>query len=299
MSSSTDYPQLIQQFVADEQLPESYKNDAQQWFLPLKDRLLNAVRSQPGTMQLIGINGAQGTGKSTLAKLLQILLRADGLSVVSLSIDDFYYPGETRQALAQDIHPLLRSRGVPGTHDVALAINTIETLRTLSAIETLGLPEFDKANDEPVPAQEWVGISGPVNLVILEGWFVGARPEDPVALEDPVNALEEKEDEAGIWRQYVNKRLAAEYQSLFALLNQLIFLKAPNFEQVYEWRTLQEAKLKAQRGTGAGIMDDAELTRFIQQFERLTRHCLATLPGKAEVQFELGSDHRIRRSSLD
>jgi D-glycerate 3-kinase len=298
MSPSTDYPQLIQQFVRDERLPQSYEEDSQQWFLPLKDRLLDATRSQPGTLQVIGINGAQGTGKSTLAKLLQTLLQADGLSVVNLSIDDFYYPRQTRDDLAIDIHPLLKSRGVPGTHDVAFAINTLDTLRTLSPIETLALPQFDKASDEPVATDEWAGVSGPVDLVILEGWFVGVSPEDAAALNKPINTLEENEDELGVWRAYVNDKLATEYQNLFSQISQLVFLKAPNFEQVYEWRALQEQKLKEERKAGAGLMNEAELKRFIQQFERLTRHCLASLPNRADVVLELDSNHRIQRSSL-
>jgi D-glycerate 3-kinase len=298
MSSNTNYPQLIQQFIRDERLPQSYEEDAQKWFLPLKDRLLNAARSQPGTLQIVGINGAQGTGKSTLAKLLQAWLQADGLSVVNLSIDDFYYSRKTRQNLANEIHPLLKSRGVPGTHDVAFAINTLNTLRTLSAIETLALPQFDKASDEPVATDEWAGVSGPVNLVILEGWFVGARPEDSAALDKPINSLEADEDKSGTWRQYINDQLATEYQTLFSQLNQLILLKAPSFEQVYEWRALQEQKLKEKCKTGVGLMNEAELKRFIQQFERLTRHCLASLPNRADVVLELDSNHRIHRSSL-
>lgn len=298
MSSSTDYPQLIQQFVLDERLPQSYEEDSRQWFLPLKDRLLDATRSQPGTLQVIGINGAQGTGKSTLAKLLQTLLQADGLSVVNLSIDDFYYSRQARQDLAKKIHPLLKSRGVPGTHDVAFATNTLDTLRTLSAIETLALPQFDKASDEPVATDEWAGVSGPVDLVILEGWFVGASPEDSAALNKPINSLEEDEDESGTWRQYVNNKLATEYQTLFSQISQLVLLKAPNFEQVYEWRALQEQKLKEERKAGAGLMNEAELKHFIQQFERLTRHCLASLPNRADVVLELDSNHRIQRSSL-
>lgn len=298
MSSSTDYPQLIQQFVQDERLPHSYEEDAKQWFLPLKDRLLDATRSQPGTLQVIGINGAQGTGKSTLAKLLQTLLQADGLAVVNLSIDDFYYPRQTRQDLATSIHPLLKSRGVPGTHEVAFAINTLDTLRTLSPIETLALPQFDKASDEPVATDEWAAVSGPVDLVILEGWFVGASPEDAAALIQPINSLEEAEDESRTWREYVNNKLATEYQTLFSQLSQLIMLKAPNFEQVYEWRALQEQKLTEERKAGAGIMTETELKRFIQQFERLTRHCLASLPNRADVVLELDSNHRVQHSSL-
>lgn len=298
MGSDTDYPQLIHQFVSDERLPETYQDDAICWFLPLKDQILAQVRSQPGKLQIIGINGAQGTGKSTLAKLLQRLLQEDGLSVVSLSIDDFYYSTKVRDSLATEIHPLLKSRGVPGTHDIGLAINTLSTLKNLSAIEELPLPAFDKSTDEPVPFDEWIHVSGPVNVVILEGWFVGASQENEGALAKPVNRLEQEEDKAGVWRQYVNQQLGKDYQTLFAMLSQLVLLKAPDFDQVYQWRALQEERLRESRESGAGIMGEETLTRFIQHFERLTRHCLSTLPKKADVIFELDKDHRISKSSL-
>lgn len=299
MSTSTDYPQLIHQFAAEERLPPAFEEDALKWFLPLKNRLLNSVRSHRGSTRVLGINGAQGTGKSTLAKLLQKLLSDGGFKVASLSIDDFYFPGPTRQELAQKVHPLLRSRGVPGTHDVSLAINTLETLKVMSDIETFALPHFDKAVDEPAPHEEWVSITGPVDLVILEGWFVGAPPMETDGITENANLLESEEDQELVWRKYVSDRLAGDYQSLFALLDELVLLKAPSFEQVYQWRSEQEQKLRDRRGSGAGIMSDEELNRFIQHFERLTKHCLATLPRRADVVFELDSDHRICRSTLD
>ncbi|MFK7862610.1 MAG: hypothetical protein AB8B95_00140 [Pseudohongiellaceae bacterium] len=298
MSSSTDYPQLIHQFIADEQLPAEFEEDAIRWFLPLKDRLLNSVRSHPGNPRVIGINGAQGTGKSTLAKLLQILLSSDGLNVANLSIDDFYFSVHKRQELADSVHPLLRTRGVPGTHDASLAINTLDTLKALSSIETFALPHFDKAQDEPAPHDEWVSIQGPVDLIILEGWFVGAAVMESESLCEPVNSLETDEDRDLTWRQFVNQSLETDYQPLFSRLDELILLQAPNFEQVYLWRSEQERKLRDRRGDAAGIMGEQELERFIQHFERLTRHCLATLPNRASVVFELDSSHRISTSTL-
>lgn len=298
MSTSTDYPQLIHQFTVEERLPPAFEEDSLKWFLPLKNRLLNSVRSNRGSTRVIGINGAQGTGKSTLAKLLQKLLRVDGVKVANLSIDDFYFSSANRQALAKSIHPLLRSRGVPGTHDVSLAINTLETLKTMSEIESFALPHFDKATDEPAPHDEWVSIAGPVDLVILEGWFVGAPPMEPDSLTLNANPLESEEDKELVWRQYVSEKLAVDYQPLFALLDELVLLKAPSFEQVYQWRSEQEQKLRDRRGSGPGIMSDEELNRFIQHFERLTKHCLTTLPRRAGVVFELDSDHRISRSTL-
>jgi D-glycerate 3-kinase len=295
MKPNTDYPQLIQQFINDEKLPATYLDDALEWFLPLKDQIIAKLRSQVSTLKVVGINGAQGTGKSTLAKLLQRLISADGFNVVNLSIDDFYYAGKKREALSRSIHPLLRSRGVPGTHDVALALEIVESLRGLTNIEQLTLPAFDKAMDEPVAADECIGVYGPVHLLILEGWFIGAKPEQAKALDIAGNEREKKQDPDKTWRQYVNNALAGDYQNLFKLLDMLVLLKAPSFEQVYEWRTLQEHKLISNQPPGKSTMTDEQLVQFIQHFERLTRHCLKTLPAQADVVFHLNTEHRIAK----
>lgn len=295
MKPDTDYPQLIQQFILDEKLPATYLDDAIKWFLPLKDQIIAKLRSRVSTLQVIGINGAQGTGKSTLAKLLQRLITADGFNVVNLSIDDFYYSSEKREELARTIHPLLRSRGVPGTHDVALALEIIESLRSLSEIEQLTLPAFDKAMDEPVAAEERIGVYGPVHLLLLEGWFLGAAPEQARALDTPVNELEKHQDPDKIWRSYVNTELGGDYQTLFSTLDMLVLLQAPSFKQVYEWRTLQEHKLISRQQTGTATMTDTQLVEFIQHFERLTRHCLKTLPARADVVLPLNTEHRITK----
>ena len=295
MKSNTDYPQLIQQFIAEEKLPASYLEDALLWLMPLKDQVVAKLRGRAGALQVIGVNGAQGTGKSTLAKLLQRLISADGFNVVNLSIDDFYYPGHKREELAKTIHPLLKSRGVPGTHDVGLALDIVESLRTLTEIEQLTLPAFDKAMDEPVTEEESIGVYGPVHLLLLEGWFLGAKPEPASALDSPVNNLERHHDPDKTWRSYVNTKLAEDYQSLFSMIDMLILLKAPSFEQVYEWRTLQEHKLINSQKPGAATMTDDQLVEFIQHFERLTRHCLKTLPAQADVVLHLNTDHRITK----
>ncbi len=296
MKSTTDYPQLIQQFIKDEKLPSSYFDDATNYLLPLKDRLVAKLRGRASAFQVIGINGAQGTGKTTLAALLQRLVSADGFNVVNLSIDDFYYASSKRKELAASIHPLLKSRGVPGTHDMALALNVIESLRTLTAIEELMLPAFDKSTDEPVAQDEQITLRGPVHLLILEGWFLGARPQAESELTKPINELERQQDPDKKWRHYVNEQLAGDYQRLFSQLDLLVFLKAPSFEQVYEWRTLQEHKLIANKQNGYATMNDKQLVSFIQHFERLTRHCLKTLPSQADVVLHLNSEHRIESS---
>jgi D-glycerate 3-kinase len=289
-------PQLeeeLARFLADEQLPGSYGEDARRYFLPLLDQLLT-LQQEKGSCLLLGINGSQGSGKSTLAALLCRLLQVLGYSVANLSIDDFYLSRAARQELARQQHPLLASRGVPGTHDTALLRHKIKSLLEAQAGERISLPRFDKASDDCRPEQDWPEIPAPVNFIFLEGWFVGLQPQSEAELASPVNELEAEEDADGSWRRFVNRSLAGDYQQVFAQLDALIMLKAPSFEQVFEWRGLQETKLRQRSSSGAtGIMNEARLRHFIQHFERLTRHCLDSLPARSDQVFALDTNHRI------
>lgn len=291
------YTELLQQFIAQESLPESYRDDAQHWFLPLlaplKQERWKKLNASGGPL-LVGINGAQGTGKSTLAALLSSLLSADGHVVANLSIDDFYLSKMKRNELAHDIHPLFASRGVPGTHDTELLKHKLIELNTIADQQTVSLPRFDKARDDCCPRSEWPNLQGPVDFIILEGWFIGLLPQAASALQEPVNSLEAEEDTQGLWRRRVNEALAGDYQEVFTGLDMLLMLRAPSFDQVYQWRQVQEDKLRARSAAGAsGVMDETSLKRFIQHFERLTLHCLSTLPDQADRVFNLDSEHRV------
>ena len=288
------YQQLIKDFIQQERLPSTYSLDATQYFLPLVRDIKAEIQSSRKGPFLIGINGAQGTGKSTLAKLLSALLTSSGYRTVNLSIDDFYYSKAKRQELADEIHPLLRSRGVPGTHDVDLALNLIEQLCAAGSNQQITLPRFDKSLDDCRPVAACEQIQGPIDIIILEGWFVGAKAQAGDELTQAINELEINEDSDGRWRAYVNQQLAGSYQSLFEKIHILLMLQAPGFEQILEWRSLQEEKLRALAVTNAsGLMDRKAIKHFIQHFERLTRHCLRTLPDSADRVFQLNTEHRI------
>jgi D-glycerate 3-kinase len=288
------YQQLIKDFIQQEKLPPSYLLDATQCFLPLVQALEADIRQNNDGPLLVGINGAQGTGKSTLAKLLSSLLSTRGYRVANLSLDDFYYSKERRRQLAEEIHPLLQSRGVPGTHDVELALRVFRQLAEAGPQQSVTLPGFDKSVDDCLPRAACSSVSGPLDAVIFEGWCVGVRAQEEADLGHPINELEAKEDPHGRWRGYVNEQLAGDYQTLFEKLHRLVLLQAPGFEQVFQWRCLQEDKLRARTDKDAsGLMDAKAIERFIQHFERLTRHCLATLPSTADKVFLLDPEHRI------
>ena len=291
-------PQLIQDFLHAEQLPHAYGEDAEHWFVPLAAELIERCNSDASAPLFIGINGAQGTGKTTLSRFLSHYCREAGVRVVELSIDDFYLSKAARQILAREVHPLLATRGVPGTHDTRALHECLGRLLNSEMTEAASIPRFDKATDNPAPKQHWTLVHGTVNLVILEGWFIGVGPEAESNLSEPINELEAQSDSEGSWRRYVNTALATDYVPLFSRIDTMVMLLAPSFEQVYAWRGLQEAKLKQSRQEAggsdlSGIMGPEQLSRFIQHFERLTRHGLATLPASADLVFKLDQDHRI------
>jgi D-glycerate 3-kinase len=220
--------------------------------------------------------------------------------VAQLSLDDFYLSKTDRLDLAKNVHPLLSSRGVPGTHNTQLMGETLNRLQQLEMGENLVLPSFDKSKDDLSEQAFLPEVEGPIDLIIPEGWFVGLTPESESALQAPINDLEANEDPDCSWRIYVNQKLATEYQELFQHISLLVTLQAPDFKQIIHWRTLQEDKLKARSAENTdGIMDLLELKRFVQHFERLTRHGLATMPSTADITYQLDSNHRIIAGSID
>lgn len=274
-------------------MPEEYTEAIDTWFLPLAKWLGKRLARSDRTF-VLGVNGAQGTGKSTLGDFLALALgKLHRVSSVVLSIDDFYLTLAERESLARDRHPLLRTRGVPGTHDVVLLNDALDQLCALETGESVAPPRFDKSIDDRAPPP-WPAVEGPIDLIVLEGWCIGTPPEDDEALVEPVNELERLLDTDGQWRRWVNDRLRSDYASLWERLDALVYLKAPDFDAIFRWRLEQEQKLAATVGAGAsGIMSDSEVREFISYYERLTREALRTLPGTADVVFELGSNHSV------
>lgn len=294
---------IIEQFMTQERLPPEFAETAHDYYVPLSDYIAARRRSASGTL-IVGVNGAQGTGKSTLSLLLKRLLQAQHLECVVISIDDLYLTRGQRLRLSEQVHPLLKTRGVPGTHDLNLGLELIAALEGATGDSLVAIPHFDKAQDERSPSQYWQVHSGAVDVILLEGWCVGARPSTLAG--SPINALERDHDADGAWRRYIEAQLV-DYQRLFAQLDVLVMLKAPSMECIIAWRTLQEQKLAAKVQAAAqasdspveagapnrGIMNEAELLWFIMHYERLTRSMLETMPQHADVLFNLDAEHRI------
>ena len=271
--------------------PLSDVNFTDPQYLSLLHRLAEQMNGLVrGNVPVVSVAGAQGSGKTTLALALQRLLQEQyAIGAVTLSLDDFYLTREERHRLAQDVHPLLSTRGVPGTHDVDWMTRAIDALRQGRSTE---IPRFDKAVDDRMEALQPVP---PAQLVICEGWCWGAVPEPSNRLVSPLNRLEAEKDPDGSWRRYVNRRLE-DYQPLFE--NDChIFLQVPSTEAVFQWRWQQEQELRLQAGEAGRVMNEQQVRDFIQYYERITRWMLETSPSRADVCVTLDDDHRFSGDS--
>ena len=242
----------------------------------------------------IGLCGAQGIGKSTVTYEVATRLETDGYAVLVLSLDDLYLCRHDRISLAASVHPLLRTRGVPGTHDIELGCSIFEAARRPGS---LALPRFDKAIDDRLPPRLWPMLKTPFDIILLEGWCVGAIAQLDEQLCEPVNDLERYEDSIGIWRNYVNTMLAGPYKKLFSRFCSLVLLAAPNFEVVAGWRYEQELQLaehvtRSQQRSNR-TMNKCETERFILHYERLTRHILEEMPNRADLVLHLDSQRQL------
>ncbi|WP_250459401.1 phosphoribulokinase [Microbulbifer litoralis] len=276
----------IGRFIAEHQLPDSFCRVIDDYYLPLALWLAGQRRS--GQTLVVGLCGGQGSGKSTLTAFLELVWSQLEMRSAGFSLDDIYLTRDARRQLAREVHPLLQTRGVPGTHDVPLGLETIDALSGRRGPGEFAIPLFDKSVDDRAPVAQWPRRRAPVDILLFEGWCVGARPWQNA--EAPINALERREDPDGTWRNYVNSQLRGPYGELFGRLDLLLMLKVPDMDCVLEWRRLQERKLRARSGGG---MSDDGILRFVQHYERVTRNLLGEMPDRADCVLELGRDHGI------
>lgn len=284
----------VDALIRSQGLPQAYRQMVNRVHRPAAQRIA-AERKAKGRPIVAGLCGSQGSGKSTMASFLKGLLEEQGLSAAVLSLDDLYLTRAERQRLGQEVHPLLATRGVPGTHDPGLGMALIDVLGNGPA--EVSMPRFDKSEDDRAPAGDWPRLKAPVDVVLFEGWCVGALPQPDRDLAEPVNAMERDEDKDGTWRAYVNGRLKTDYAQLFGRIDILAMLQAPSFEVVFGWRSLQERKLAervAREGLmGAQVMNAEQIRRFLMNYQRLTQWILAEMPGRAEILMPLDENHRL------
>ncbi|MDF0751149.1 hypothetical protein NLU14_13040 [Marinobacter sp. 71-i] len=303
--SAPDLTTTIKTLINQESLPDAYADTVKKTILPLAQHLHSLRQDRAGPI-VIGIHGAQGTGKSTLTVFLrELLTKHYRIPTASFSLDDLYLTRAERERLAEDVHPLFITRGVPGTHDIALGQQVIDQLKAADSGTETPIPAFDKSRDDRSQQYQWPVFRGRAEVILVEGWCMGAVPAaSDEELMEPVNELERSEDPEGTWRQYVNRCLKGDYSRFFSQVDSLIMLRAPSMECVLQWRTLQEHKLRERMScapkeggarSGAAqpsrIMSDEEVVRFIMHYERITRASLEEMPARADCVINVGEDH--------
>ena len=294
---------MLPTFINKHNLTEHFKESALNYWHPLAEDIVNRFYQQQAPL-FVGVNGCQGSGKSTLCDYLkQCIQNKYQLNVVCLSLDDFYLSSKERENNGKNIHPLFATRGVPGTHNIQLLTNTLNELLILSQGQELTLPKFDKLTDEPLANEFCDKVTGKVDIVLFEGWCWGVSAQDDLQLTVPINRLEKECDPLLVWRKTVNQILKQFYMPLYQHMQYWVMLKAPNFDCVYQWRLEQEQKMLTQyraqseeslmMNKPVKAMSAIEVANFVEYFQRLTEHALIDLPSKMDRVFSLNANREV------
>jgi len=263
-------------------------------YIPISFWIENKYKKKGKTL-FLGFSGGQGSGKTTVVKILKIILKKFFKRKIYVSsIDDFYKTLKDRNKMSYITHPLFKTRGVPGTHDINLIKKFFYSIKKKKFKKTK-LPKFDKSIDDRLKKKYWFNIKERPEIVILEGWCVGARPQSNSLIKKPVNILEKYEDENLIWRKHVNEKLKREYKKLFAMIDYYIFMKIPNFNMVFKWRLLQESKLRKKLHYKKKIMTYSAIKRFIMFYQRITLQMIKDLSKSASIVMLLSKKHEIKK----
>jgi D-glycerate 3-kinase len=245
---------------------------------------------------IIGLAGGQGSGKTTISSILSIILKKYfKLNVFIISIDDFYKTRKDRKVLSKQKHPLLMTRGVPGTHDIDLMLKFFKKVKSKN-FKNLAAPKFNKATDDRFSKNLWYKIKSKPDVIIFEGWCVGARAQTKNQLKKPINSLEKVYDKSSKWRSYVNNQLKTKYKTLFKHLDGLLYLKAKNFNLLKNWRLKQERKLwiQTKNKKNLKIMTSGDVINFMQTYQRITQQMFKDALKSSSIIMNLNSSHQVQ-----
>ena len=276
---------------------EKFKNKEKMiksFLIPISFWIANKVEKKKPF--ILGLSGGQGSGKTTISSIISIILsKYFKLNVFKISIDDFYKTRKKRLELSKKVHPLLMVRGVPGTHDINIMLDFFKRIKE-KKFKSIKLPRFNKATDDRYNKKLWYSVKRRPDVIIFEGWCVGAKAEQNYTLKTPINSLEKLKDQKIIWRRFVNKQLKSKYKKLYDQLNCLLFIKAKNFSLLRQWRIKQEKKLslKSKRSNKLKIMSDKEIINFMQTYQRITQNMFKSVPKYASIILNLNSNQQIK-----
>ena len=263
------------------------------FYLPLS-KWIYSIYKKDNSIKIIGLSGGQGSGKSTITSILKFIFKKIyGLELCVFSIDDFYKTKYERKKMSRNIHPLFLTRGVPGTHDINLLSKIFLKLKKKKFKKVL-IPKFDKSSDDRLKKSKWNKVIKSPDIVIFEGWCVGARHQKNSDLKRSINLIEKKFDSKLKWRTKVNNQLKKNYKKLFNKIDKLIYLKAPSFQHIYQWRQHQEQRLKL-TSKSKNIMSKSEIREFIMFYERITRQMMKDFKKISDLTIFLDQNHRAKK----
>ena len=269
-------------------------SNLENFYVPMSFWINNKYKKKGDTL-ILGLSGSQGSGKTTTGNILKVILKKFfKKNVFVISIDDFYKTLKVRNILSKNKHLLFKTRGVPGTHDINLVKNFFDLVKK-KKFKKIKLPRFNKSQDDRLDKSKWYTINQKPQIVIFEGWCVGAKPQNNLSLKKPVNDLEKHEDKNLIWRKHVNEKLQNDYKKVFKMIDNFIFIKIPNFKMVFKWRLTQENKLKNKYYNKKKIMSYIKIKRFIMFYQRITLQMLKDLSKSASVVMVLNKNHEIKK----
>ena len=286
-------------FLANEKILNQSKeikiNNLKNNYIPISFWIEKKYKKK-GKPLFLGLSGGQGSGKTTTAKILKIILKKFfKRKIFIISIDDFYKTKKNRIIMSKKIHSLLKIRGVPGTHDINI-IKEFFNYTKNKIFKNIKLPKFDKSTDDRLNKKYWINIKKKPEIVILEGWCVGAKSQKKSLIKKSINTLEKYEDPNCVWRKYVNKKLRNEYKKVFAMIDNYIFMKVPSFQMAFKWRVLQEKKLRKKSHLIKKIMSYGEIKRFVMFYERITLQMIKDLSKSSSVVILLKKNHDIKKT---
>tara|TARA_Y100000768_G_C23890907_1_gene640064 strand:+ start:71 stop:1000 length:930 start_codon:yes stop_codon:yes gene_type:complete len=264
------------------------------FLIPICFWIVNKTKSKKP--YFVGLAGGQGTGKTTVSSIIKIVLeKYFKLKVFKISIDDFYKTRKERLSLSKKIHPMLMTRGVPGTHDIQMMLNFFKRAKSKN-FKKMKLPNFNKAVDDRFIKKHWYKIDQKPDVIIFEGWCVGAKAESNKTLKKSINSMEKVNDRKFVWRKYVNKQLKNKYKDLYSQLNCMVYLKAKNFTMLQKWRLKQEHKLwlKRKKSSSHKIMGKGDVINFMQTYQRITEFMFKNMPKYASIVLNLNNNHQIK-----
>ena len=243
---------------------------------------------------IVGVQGGQGTGKTTIVKILEKHLKEQGFKVQSFSIDDFYKSWKERKALQQKypVNPFYQiSRGLPGTHRVKFLL---ETLQRAKSGKDFAIPLFDKSlyDGKGDVLSKTKKVKGRQDFVIIEGWCVGMPEVNSQKFLEicKSNGINISKLDPKLQEHKVVLKFAKEYQPIWKLLDYQIILKADSPEVHKKWRLLQEKRLKAAKGKG---MNDKQVHAFVEPFLPFTYVCYDLI--KPDVKVLIDEKHNFYR----